>query len=174
MGCQSEDSELSNQDSSDKIATHESQELKEMAASKGEKKTEEQPQKILLSETVIPLSTLDPDQSIYVFMQLSGTLINIAKDNSWAVISDGDKQYFAFGHAGMEMFTPDSLGQPVYIRAAVEKLPIDDRLFKLISSRGLAPDRVSHILNRDYQLNTTKFAVASSVSQKDFEFMHKL
>lgn len=133
-----------------------------------------QKQKILMAENLIPLSTLDPDQDTHVFVQLSGTLVNVAKDNSWGVLEDGDVQYFAFGHAAMELFTAEGLGQPVYIRAAVEKMPVTDNLHALLTTRGLKPENVSAKLNRDYQLNTTKFNLASEVSREEFEYMDKL
>ncbi len=164
-----------NDDDSAKNTKTESQSnVIETTQQKPQVQTQEVPQKILLSEEIVPLSTLDLDQDTYVFVQLSGTVINVAKDNSWIVFGDGGKQFFAFGHAGMEMFSADAVGQKAYIRAAVEKLAVDDRLFKYLKSRGLAPDAVSEQMNRVYQLNTTKFAKASDVSKKDFAFMPKL
>jgi hypothetical protein len=127
-----------------------------------------------MTEKLLPLSEMDPDQDTHSFVQLSGKLINVAKDNSWGVIEDGNVQYFAFGHAGMEMFKAEGLGETIYIRAAVEKIPVADNLFSIITRRGLKPENVTEKLNRDYQLNTTKFNLASTVSREDFEYMDKL
>lgn len=128
----------------------------------------------LISKKMVALADYDFETNQDIFVNVSGQLVNMNKKRNWAIIKDKDVYYYAFGHAGMEMFTQNALGKQVYIRAIVEQSPLTENQLSYVRTNGLVADTIPDNYPMDYQLNTTKFAVAENVTVEAFIGKNKL
>ncbi|MCX7544755.1 hypothetical protein [Marinicella gelatinilytica] len=121
-----------------------------------------------ISSEMMALSQLRPENINFIYVHLSGEIVNVNRQETWAVIKDGDTYVFAYGHAGIEMMKSELLGQKVYIRALIDNNPLSNNMISEIINGGLSPGKVPMSLNKNYQLNTTKIASVNSINEDEF------
>jgi|GEM_PF-2133932 len=167
-GCQSESDSL-NDLKSESTPLNSTTETKPVVAKKpdnrplSERKTGD-----LISKVMIDLADYDFETNQDIFVNLKGRLINTNKNLNWAIIQDKSVYYFAFGHAGMPMFSQEALGKDVYVRAIVEQKSLTDNELNTVKNFGLAENSVPDDYPLEFQLNTTKFDMAENVSAEEF------
>jgi hypothetical protein len=120
------------------------------------------------STKMLPISQLNPETNQDIYVHLTGQVVNINKKQTWAIIQDNGRAYFAFNHAGMPKIKKDYLGKKIYLRAILEHVPLSENILVNIKNNGLAPGFATDNINKAYQLNTTKAALAEGTDEQLF------
>lgn len=165
IGC---GSEQASEETSHKSQVTNKNQFKGISQSKEPVSLRDQKSGDFFSAVMLPLSALDPETNEDIYLHLSGQVVNINKNQTWAIVQDKDVAYYAFNHAGMPIIKKDYLGKQIYFRAILEEKPLSDNILMEINKNGLAPGFASGNIITDYQFNTTKAALVDGTDEKVF------
>lgn len=126
-----------------------------------------------VSSKMLPVSELYPETNEDIYVHVKGLVVNSNEQETWAVVKDKDRYYFAFGHANEPMIKKRFLGKEVYIRALIDERLLKDRFVSHTQNKGLAPGNVPDTLVKEYQINVTKIALVEEVSAEKFMNLKK-